>query len=116
MAATLVEYHPTSRGYLAKVRFTAQADTILLTFPTPVRQLAAQANIIAGGTLTAFTATGLISLNAATYAVPVEAGFVVSEADLYFLKTDESPFCTMSITTTSWTGASTLEVTVAGMY
>ena len=114
MAASIVEQHIFDRGFLIRMRFTAQGDTLTFTLPWIVRQLAAEANILAGGNLTAFTVTGLIGLNATI--APVEPGFVVTDADLYDLKTTEAPFMTVKVTTSAWTGASTLEVTVGGMY
>lgn len=114
MAVTCIEQHTNSDGYLARYQVTAQGDTFTLIFPKIMRQLAAQANILAGGNLTAFTVTGLIGLNATI--TPVEAGFTLSEANLYDLKSDESPFMTLKVTTTLWTGASTLEITVGGVY
>jgi hypothetical protein len=114
MAASIVEQHTYPNGYFIRMRFTAQDDTLTFEFPVPMRQLAGESNIIAGGTLSAYTVTGLIGLNPTI--APAEAGFVVTQADKFDLKTTEPPFRIMKITTTAWTGASTLEVTASGRW
>lgn len=113
MAVTIVEEHVGERTYYIRLRFTAQADTYLRVFSSPQRNLGAQANVLPGGNLTAFTVTVTKGMNPTI--APNEPGLTLTVADNYTVDITDTPFNVLLVTNSLWTGASTLEVVLMGV-
>lgn len=113
MAATIEEQHDDSRGFYARVRFTAQGDSVVLRVPNPRRQLAAHARIVSG-TLSAYTSTVTTALNPAVD--PATTGCSVTDAAPFALAAAENPYMAVKVATSLWTGTGVLEVVIGGTY
>jgi hypothetical protein len=113
MAITMIEEHVGERTFYIRLRFTAATDVYLQKFPSPQRNLSAQANILPGGNLTAFSVTITKGLNPTI--LPNEAGVVATVADNYVVDLTDTPFNVLYLVNSGWTGSSTLEVVIAGV-
>jgi hypothetical protein len=113
MAVTIVEEHVAERAHYIRLRFSAQGDEHLVKFMAPKQKIGAQANILTGGDLTAFTVSVFQSMNPTV--TPIEPGVVLTNADAHAVAAVAAPFLSLLVTTTLWTGASTLEVVLLGL-